>query len=239
MKPVLLLIPGMFNTGVIWQPVVDALQGAAEVRIADVLTQETIPAMARDAWQQVADRPVGVPLIVCGFSMGGYVAIELLAAHRDAVAAVAFIDTGAGVESTESLVAREKTISALERNFERTVEGVITYSLHTASLSNTALVESMRNMMHTVGAAAAIRQTRAIMARSDHRAMLGQLNMPALVVCGRQDRVVPPALSEELAQLIPGARLEWIEQAGHQTLLETPALVARHLSNLISTLSTP
>ena len=239
MKPVLLLIPGMFNTGAIWQPVVDALQGVAEVRIADVLTQDSIPAMARDAWQQVADRPAGTPLVVCGFSMGGYVAIELLAAHRDAVSAVAFIDTGAGVENAESLVVREKTIAALERNFERTVEGVITYSLHSASLSNAALIEAMRSMMHAVGAAAAIRQTRAIMARSDHRAMLRQLHMPALVVCGRQDRVVPPALSEELAQLIPGARLEWIEQAGHQTPLETPQLVAHHLSTLISTLGTP
>ena len=239
MKPVLLLIPGMFNTGAIWQPVVDALHGVAEVCIADVLTQESIPAMARDAWQQVADRLAGTPLIVCGFSMGGYVAIELLAAHRDAVNAIAFIDSGAGVESTESLVVREKTISALERNFERTVEGVMAFSLHPDSLSNTPLVDGMRSMMHTVGAAAAIRQTRAIMARSDHRAMLAQLTVPALVVCGRHDKVAPPALSEELAQLIPGAQLEWIEHAGHQTPLEAPDIVARHLQTLISLLNPP
>ena len=239
MKPVLLLIPGMFNTAAIWQPVADALQGAAELRIADVLTQDSIAAMARDAWAAVSDRPAGAPLIVCGFSMGGYVAIELLAAQRDAVSAVAFIDSGAGVESAESLVLREKTIAALERNFERTVEGVMGFSLHPDSLSNTALVNGMRSMMHTVGAAAAIRQTRAIMARSDHRAMLGQLAMPALVVCGRHDKVAPPALSEALAQLIPLARLEWIDHAGHQTPLEAPDIVARHLSNLISTLGIP
>lgn len=238
MKPILLLIPGMFNTAAIWQPVVDALQGAAEVRIANVLPQDSIPAMARDAWGLVADRPSGTPLIVCGYSMGGYVAIELLAAHREAVNAIAFIDSGGGVESAESLVVREKTIAALERNFERTVEGVISFSLHPDSLSNTPLVDGMRSMMHTVGAATAIRQTRAIMARSDYRAMLRQLAMPALVVCGRNDKVAPPALSEELAQLIPGARLEWIENAGHQTPLEAPDIVARHLLTLISTVST-
>ena len=239
MKPVLLLIPGMFNTAAVWQPVLDALNGAADVRIANVLTQDSIPAMANEAWQLVAGRPVNAPLIVCGFSMGGYVAIELLAAHPGAVNAIAFIDSGAGVESTESLVVREKTIAALERNFERTVEGVMTFSLHPDSLSNTPLVDGMRSMMHTVGAAAAIRQTRAIMARSDHRAMLAQLAMPALVVCGRHDKVAPPALSEELARLIPGARLEWIEHAGHQTPLEAPDIVARHLQTLIAILNSP
>ena len=239
MKPVLLLIPGMFNTAAVWQPVLDALNGAADVRIANVLTQDSIPAMANEAWPLVAGRPVNAPLIVCGFSMGGYVAIELLAAHPGAVNAIAFIDSGAGVESTESLVVREKTIAALERNFERTVEGVMTFSLHPDSLSNTPLVDGMRSMMHTVGAAAAIRQTRAIMARSDHRAMLAQLAMPALVVCGRHDKVAPPALSEELARLIPGARLEWIEHAGHQTPLEAPDIVARHLQTLIAILNSP
>ena len=238
MKPLLLLIPGMFNTAAVWQPVLDALNGAADVRIANVLTQDSIPAMANEAWQLVADRSVYAPLIVCGFSMGGYVAIELLAAHPGAVDAIAFIDSGAGVESAESLVVREKTIAALERNFERTVDGVITFSLHTGSLSDTALSQEMRSMMHSVGAATAIRQTRAIMARRDHRAMLRQLAIPALVVCGRQDRVTPPALSEELARLIPGARLEWIERAGHQAPLEAPDAVARHLQTLISTLAT-
>ncbi|MEO6623363.1 MAG: alpha/beta fold hydrolase [Burkholderiaceae bacterium] len=239
MKPLLLLIPGMFNTAAIWKPVVDALHGAADIRIANVLTQDSIAAMAKDAWAEVADRPGGAPLMVCGFSMGGYVALELLAAQRDAVSAIAFIDSGAGVESADSLVVRKKTITALERNFERTVEGVIGFSLYPDSLANTSLVNGMRSMMHSVGAAAAIRQTRAIMARGDHRAMLRQLAMPALVVCGRHDKVVPPALSEELAQLIPGARLEWIEHAGHQTPLEAPAMVARHLQTLISTLGTP
>ena len=239
MKPVLLLIPGMFNTAAIWQPVVDALQGVTEIRIANVLTQDSIAAMAHDAWGVVADRPAGAPLIVCGFSMGGYVAIELLASHRGAVNAVAFIDSGAGVESAESLVVREKTIAALERNFERTVEGVLTFSLHPDSLSNAALVNGMRSMMQTVGAATAIRQTRAIMARSDHRAMLRKLALPALVVCGRHDKVAPPALSEELAQLIPDAQLEWIDHAGHQTPLEAPGILARHLMTLISKLGAP
>ena len=48
MKPVLLLIPGMLNDARIWRDVTAQMQGLAEVRIADVLTQDSIAHMARD-----------------------------------------------------------------------------------------------------------------------------------------------------------------------------------------------
>ena len=49
MQPVLLLIPGMFNTPEIWEPVATQLRAQADVRIADVCTQDSIAAMAQDA----------------------------------------------------------------------------------------------------------------------------------------------------------------------------------------------
>lgn len=238
MKPVLLLIPGMFNTGAVWDPVRAHLGPDVDVRVADVLTQTGIGAMADDAWQQVAHLAPQTPLIVAGFSMGGYVAIELLARHPQQVHALALVDSSAGVESPETLVVREKTIAALERNFERTVAGVIAFSLHPDHHSRADLVDGMRTMMHRVGADAAIRQTRALMARSDHRAMLAKLAIPTAIVCGREDKVTPPALSEDLATLIPGARLTWLEQAGHQTPLEQPAALAQALLQLIASATT-
>ena len=241
MKPVLLLIPGMFNTTAIWDPVIDALRthaDAPEVRVADVLTQESIPAMAADAWSLVAELPAGTPLVVAGFSMGGYVALELLATHPGRFQALAMVDSAAGIETPESLVLREKTITALGRNFERTVEGIIPFSLHPDSLHNTDLVGGMRRMMHAVGAQAAIRQTRAIIGRADHRALLATLRLPTLIVCGREDKVTPPAASEELQRLLPHAQLAWIDHAGHQTPLEQAPTVARHLLALVGSATT-
>lgn len=237
MKPVLLLIPGMFNTAAIWDPVRAHLGDDLEVRVADVSTQSRIADMADDAWQRVADLPAATPLIVAGYSMGGYVAIELLARHHARVQAAAFIDTSAQAETAESLANREKTIAALDRNFDRAVAAVIPFSLHPDHHGRAELVEGMRTMMHRVGAQTAIRQTRAIMARADHRTMLSCLAMPVLVVCGRQDKVTPPPLSEDLAALVPGARLLWLEQSGHQTPLEQPAELARALLQLIAAAS--
>jgi pimeloyl-ACP methyl ester carboxylesterase len=236
MKPVLLLIPGMFNTTAIWDPVVATLRSfadAPDIRVADVLTQDSITAMAADAWAHVADLPADTPLVVCGFSMGGYVALDLLAAHPARVQALVMVDSAAGVETAESLVLREKTIAALGRNFERTVEGIIAFSLHPDSLADTPLVDGVRTMMHAVGPEAAIRQTRAIIGRADHRPLLATLRLPTLIICGREDRVTPPAASEELLRLMPHAQLQWLENAGHQTPLEQAPRVAAHLQALV------
>jgi len=48
------------------------------------------------------------------------------------------------------------------------------------------------------------------------------VRVPTLVVCGTADRVTPPALSQALAQLIPGARYEPVDGAGHLSNLERP-----------------
>lgn len=63
----------------------------------------------------------------------------------------------------------------------------------------------------------------------DVLARLGQVAAPTLVLHGRKDRGYPPAVGERLARAIPGARLEWIEEAGHTCVLERPDEVNRLL----------
>lgn len=234
MKPVLLLIPGMLNAASVWSEVVPRLAGGAEVRIAEVWTQDSIAQMARDAWARLADLPSATPVALCGFSMGGYVAIEMLAQAARPVAALGLLDTSARPESAEGALQREKTIAAIGRDFERVVAGIAGFATDEARHADAAFMERMRAELRAIGAEAAVRQNRALVGRGDHRAMLAGLSLPATVMCGRSDRVTPPALSEELAALIPGARLEWIEDAGHMTPLEQPARVAALLDALIA-----
>ena len=89
MKPVLLLIPGMLNDASVWDDVLPCLPGDWTVRIANVQTQESIAEMARDAWQQLDDVPLSTPVMVTGFSLGGYVAIEMLARPQRPLSAAA------------------------------------------------------------------------------------------------------------------------------------------------------
>ena len=233
MKPVLLLIPGMLNTERIWQHVAPLMQAHADVRSAPVHGQASIGDMARDAWARVADLPAGQSLVIAGLSMGGYVAIEMVTHPVRAVQGLALLGTSARPESDEGRITREKTIAAFERDFNKTTAGVAQFAVSPARHADAVFMDKVLGVLREIGAEAAIRQTRAIMARGDHREALAGLTIPTLVLCGKDDKLTPPALSTELAELIPGARPEWLEHTGHLTPLEQPERVAQLLSSLL------
>ena len=226
MRPAVLLIPGMLNTAAIWDRVAPLLQDAAELRIADVLTQSSIAEMTRDAWALLADVPPTTPVLICGFSMGGYVAIDMVARPPRSIAGLVLLDTSPRPESPDGEIVRAKTITAFERNFAKVVENMLAFTTHPDHHQDTALFDTLRAIMLPVGAQAAVRQTRAVAARADHRAQLAALAIPTRVLCGREDKVTPPELSQELADLIPGAQLEWLAQSGHMAPVEQPREVA-------------
>lgn len=230
MKPVLLLIPGMLNDASVWEDAAADLRPLVDVRIAAPV-QETIPLMAAAAWALLADVPADAPLVVAGFSLGGYVAIEMLAHPARQVQAAALLSTSARPESPEGAALREKSMAAMRKDFARVVDGVVQFGTHQPPPE---LAARLRAMMLGVGAETAVCQTRAIMGRGDHRAALAQLTLPVAVLCGQQDRITPPELARELAALVPGAQLELVDGAGHMLPCEQPHAVARALRALLA-----
>lgn len=229
-RAAVLLIPGMLNSPDIWDGVIRQVRqqmgDTVVLRVADVLTQSSIADMARDAWASLQDVPVDVPCYVVGFSMGGFVTLEMLAHPERPLCEAWLISTNARPESPDGLPRREKAIAAFERNFDATVAATAqhcTFEPTPAQLA--ALVPSMLR----VGKEAAIRQTRAIMVRRDLRAQLASLQLPVHVMCGREDLVTPSELSEELAELVPHAELELLDRTGHMLPFEQAGHIARSL----------
>lgn len=62
-------------------------------------------------------------------------------------------------------------------------------------------------------------------AREDRGGRLDEITIPTIVVCGREDKTTPPWQSERLAAGIPGARMVWIEGAGHMVNWESPEVL--------------
>jgi pimeloyl-ACP methyl ester carboxylesterase len=54
-------------------------------------------------------------------------------------------------------------------------------------------------------------------------AAAARLRLPALLVCGAEDRMTPPEKAAALAAMIPGARTVTLPAAGHMMMLEDPA----------------
>ncbi len=237
MKPALVLLHGMLNHPGVWQDVHAALGNDASVHLPRLTEQTSIAQMAADAWQTLAQLPPATPVVLAGHSMGGYVAIEMLARARRPVAALALVSTNTAPEPAENHTARERLMAALEQRFELTLDGFIPLNLCPHSAGNAAITQAMHRMMTEVGPQAAVRQIRALMARADHRALLAGLTLPVLVACGRQDQVLPLALSQASAALIPGAVLAVHEDSGHMLPLERPAELAAQLQHLLQRLT--
>lgn len=231
MKPVLLLIPGMLNDARVWQPVRHALSELADVRVADVASGSDIHSVSAKAWAQLADVPGSTPVVITGFSMGGYVAIDMMARPARAVQGLALLSTSARPESPDSAALREKTMAAMQSNFPKVVEGILQWNTHQASPE---LLSRMRQMLLEVGPEVAVGQMRAIMGRADHRPALAKLQLPVRVLCGQHDRVTPPELAQELAATIPTSQLHLIDDSGHMLPLEKPAEVVSHLKALLT-----
>jgi pimeloyl-ACP methyl ester carboxylesterase len=234
-KAALLLIPGMLNQPAIWDAVIAQVRaqlgGQLHIGVADVLTQASIPDMARDAWTCLDAIPAHTPCYLAGFSMGGYVALEMLAHPQRAIQEAWLLSTSAQPESPESAPLREKSIAGFAQDFEKTIQATARWGTFEKTPAQTApLVQAMR----ALGAPTAIRQTRAIMQRRDLRARLAALDLPVHVLCGMDDRITPRQLSQDLAALIPKAQLQLIEQSGHMLPFEQPELIAQSICQRIA-----
>lgn len=228
MKPALLLIPGMLNDASVWQHVLPLLPPTWTVRIADVLTQDSIADMAADAWKLMADLDADQPLIVAGFSMGGYVAIDMLAHDPGRIHAAALLSTSVLPETQESSVTREKTIAAMQANFPKVVDGILKFNTHEAPQ---AVIDELREMQLKIGSEKAVRQIKALMGRTDHRAKLSTLRLPVALMCGEHDRVTPPELTRHIQACMPHASTTWVP-TGHMLPVQTPAAVSQCLVSL-------
>jgi pimeloyl-ACP methyl ester carboxylesterase len=233
MTPTLVLLHGLLNDERVWEPVASRLRRRADIRIPNLRRQDSMTQMSLDAWADVADVPADTPLVLAGFSMGGYVALQMLADAPRRVAALALVDTSCRPEPAENLPVRQATMAGLQRDFDAETLAILRRGVHADNLSNVTLMLTGQRIMREVGADAAVRQIQAIIGRADHRELLAQLDLPVLVLCGRVDQVTPLALSREAAALIPGAQLHIVEDAGHWTPLEQPEVVAEQLGRLL------
>jgi len=201
----LLLLPGLLNTRRVFDPQVEAL--------ADIADFTAPPTFA-----------------LCGFSMGGYVAFEIVRRAPHRVERIALMDTQAGPDSPETAARRRGFIEQTRiGRFHGVHPTLLPQLVHPSRVSDPAVTQPLLDMATEVGGDGFVRQQQAILGRTDSRPLLVEIEMPALVIVGRQDRVTPLERAQQMASDIANARLEVIEESGHMTPLEKPAEVSAAL----------
>lgn len=176
--------------------------------------------------------------VVCGLSMGGYVAFDLIRRYRDRVAALILINTRSSADDDRTREGRDSLISLVEREgTEGLSELMIDRLLGESSLrAMPRVVEHLRTMIHGTPPAGAVGALRAMRDRQDASDVLGSVDVPALVVAGMDDRLIPLRDARSLADQIPGAQFTQIPEAGHLTPMEQPIALSRVVREFLEAL---
>lgn len=162
--------------------------------------------------------------ILCGVSMGGYIALNFYNRYPERVEALVLSNTQAAGDSNEAKDKRFANIQKIQRegltefadSFSKSVLCVKTLNSNPhlqKKIEAMILQQKPHNLALVLGALAS---------RKDLSKELKNIKCPTLIVTGSEDKIIPPSVCENLAKSIPQAHFERIEGAGHLPNLECP-----------------
>ena len=227
-----------------WEPQLGALADALPVvaphlpgfggtePAGDVMTMSAAAGRCLDALDGAdVDRAV-----VCGLSMGGYVAFELWRRAPERFAGLVLANTRAGADSQEGAAGRK----ALADRLRAEGNGFLVASpppLLSADASD-ELWARVRELIQGQPADAIAAAALGMAERPDSTPDLASITVPSLVITARGDTLIPPEATTPMADQIPGAELASIDGAGHLSNLEAPGefdeLLARHVERCLA-----
>lgn len=177
--------------------------------------------------------------VICGLSMGGYIALNALKRFPERFEALILCDTQCIADTPEGKENRYKTIEQINLHGAAEFnEKFIKNVFHPDSL--TTKIEIVENLRNSVFANSNNIIANGLIALAEHSetcSILNKISIPTLIMCGREDKVTPLAQSEFMHKNIKKSVLKIIESAGHVSNLEQPKEFNKNLLAFLSSLT--
>jgi pimeloyl-ACP methyl ester carboxylesterase len=216
--PVLLMIHGAGGRAQMWQSQIRPLGREINTLAIDLPGHGETPGPGRDtissyaAWiREILLRMDTKPLFLMGHSMGGAIVQEAALLFPELLSGIILASTGPRLQVAPQF------LESLKNRFEETVETIIKYAY--ASGADPVLMGQGAQLMKEAGPSV-VHDDFLACNRFDRRNELSRIELPCLIMCGEQDKLAPPSLSEELKKAIPGARFVLVPSAGHMVMIE-------------------
>ena len=183
----------------------------------------TMEDMARDVAALLDELKVE-NAVICGLSMGGYVAFEFIHLFPTRVLGLVLAGTRAPADNEQEKAGREQQVQTMLR------AGMVPISIATLPkllaprtlAEKPNVVKEVRRMITQTDSKGAAAAQRGMAARRDYSGDLPNISVPTLIIVGREDSIRPVADAEFMHQGIRNSRLEIIEDAAHMTNMEQP-----------------
>jgi pimeloyl-ACP methyl ester carboxylesterase len=230
MNDPLILIPGLMCDARAFLPQIMTLCKGRTITIA----LPTPGATVEEISTRILD---GAPqkFVLVGQGLGGDVALDLVRRAADRVTRIALLSTDPLAEAPQIAAAREARMVAARagRLAEAMAEEVPLSSLAEGP-QRQDVYATLQAMAQDLGPEVFIAQSRAMQRRPDQQKTLRRAMLPALILAGEDDRLVPLRRQELVAGLMPFAKLVTIPGAGHMAPLEQPQAVTEALEEFLA-----
>lgn len=232
----LVLVHGFPLHHAMWNAQLEALSGRYRVIAPDLrgfgasgVTEGTVTMeqFADDLAALLDALEIDQPVVLCGLSMGGYIAWAFWRKYPSRVRALVFCDTRAAADSPEAAANRLATAERVMREGPGPVaDGMLPkLTAKVAPKMHPEVIETLRQMILSTDPRGIAAAARGMAQRPDATAWLPQIACPTLVLVGQEDAISPVAEMRAIAEAIPGAQFVEIGGAGHMSPMENPAEV--------------
>lgn len=228
----LVLVPGLQSDASSWLPLMHELCHTQAISVP--MGHQFAPDIGTMAEVVLAQSPQRFHLI--GWSMGGYIAFEILRRAPERLTSLILISTMAAPESDASRARRAETLHRAD------VEGMRGYQkanmalcLHNPAGIPDANMEHLLKASEKLGIDALRTQIQAIVDRPDSRPDLAACASPTMIIVGKDDQIIPPENAFEMHALRPESRLHVMKDCGHCPPIERPGDVADMIRDWVET----
>jgi pimeloyl-ACP methyl ester carboxylesterase len=219
-----------------WRVIVPELRGFGEgvtdppVTSIDDYTADTI---------DLLDKLHVETAVVCGLSMGGYIAFSMFRHAPNYFRAMVLADTRSQGDTREAVAGRKNTQQLARDKGAAAVADALLPKLvgDTTRRERPAVIDAIRKQITGNSVDAIVGALTALMTRPDSTPMLSTIRCPVQIIVGDEDAITPPPLSDQMHRDIPGSELAVIKGAGHMSNMEQPTafndVLARFLEHRV------
>lgn len=177
--------------------------------------------------------------VLCGLSMGGYIALRAVERNADRVRALILCDTRSEADSNEAKVKRANQMKSVkETGSAAFAEGFVKAVFAPETFkSNPTAVEAIRKIIEATPPLSIAGTLLALAARTDTTPALSGIRVPTLILVGEKDTLTPPSASEAMQKQIKDSVLHSIPNAAHMSNLENSPAFNKHLLEFLKRLS--
>ncbi len=230
----LLFVHGYPLTRRMWEPQLAGLANVARVLAPDLRghgESQAVPGpysvdlFADDLAAFLDALDIRQKVVLCGLSMGGYIAFAFYRKYASRLAGLILTATRAIPDTPQGRQARDQAMEqARQQGAAAIVDAMLPKLLSPAGFqSRPELVAQARQAMASSTVASILGDLAALKERPDSTPTLAQIAVPTLLLPGAEDQIIPLAEAQAMAAAIHGAWLQAIPGAGHLPNLENPA----------------